>query len=101
MEIGFGDWLCFQGYASEPPDSVPLLSQGDLVIVVRVGAEEDLSVLPFGRDGQLDMNRGETLFPEEIIRLPLPPLHRSCLPPPEGTGMPIEPRRNPRALDPN
>lgn len=99
MEIAVGHRLYFCGYADDPPEQTPIVHVAEIVIVAAITSEGAFAVFPF--DGHAaDAERGETVFQEEVLLLPLPPIPMWRLPSPFGTGNPTgfqERRRSKRA----
>lgn len=87
LEITVGHRLYFRGYADDPPEQTPILRVAEIVIVAAVTSEGAFAVFPF--DGHAaDAERGETVFQEEVLLVPLPSIPMSRLPRPFGSGDP-------------
>lgn len=71
-QIGIGDRLYFMGYA----DAVPyeILAPGQMLAVTEVRPEGEYAVFRIDDWGCIMSNEGETVFAEEVLRVPLPPI---------------------------
>lgn len=71
-QIGVGDRLYFLGYA----DAVPyeILTPGQMVAVTEVRPEGEYAVYQIDDWGSVMSSEGETVFSEEVLRVPLPPI---------------------------
>lgn len=77
--IGIGDRLYFLGYA----DAVPyeILALGQMVTVTEVRPDGEYAVFRIDDWGFVIEGEGETVFAEEVLRVPLPPVPIDRLPP--------------------
>lgn len=71
-QIGVGDRLYFLGYA----DAVPyeILVPGQMVAVTEVRPEGEYAVFRIDDWGSVMSGEGETVFAEEVLRVPFPPI---------------------------
>lgn len=65
---------------------LPILHLGDAVVVAAVIGDDELHCFPIDGWGRVLSLKGETVFPEEVLRLPLPRVPSRELPPPYGAG---------------
>lgn len=86
MHYRTGDRLIFLGYQHSLPDMQPILHVGDAIVVAAVIGDDELQCFPIDDWGRVISLRGETVFPEEVVRLPLPGVPLLALPPPYGAG---------------
>lgn len=86
MQFCVGDRCYFLRYAHLAEGVEPILSEGDMVTVAKVEPDDVLICFPIDGWGRVFSWEGETLFSEEVLRLPLPPIPTKRLPPPYGEG---------------
>lgn len=86
MRFQAGDRCCFLGYSNLPKGADPIFFQGDIIAVAKVEPDDVLLCFPIDGWGRVFSWQGETVFAEEVIRLPLPPIPMRRFPRPYGEG---------------
>ncbi|SBV33190.1 protein of unknown function [uncultured Sphingopyxis sp.] len=82
-DIGIGDRLCFLRYSCPVPSE--LLHPGQMVVVLAVFPDGVYAVVRIDDWGRPLSSLGETVFGEEVVKVPLPPIPLNRLPPPFGS----------------
>lgn len=82
--IGVGDRLYFLGYSCPVPSE--LLHYGQMLVVLAVFPDGVYAVVRIDDWGRPFSDLGETVFAEEVMKVPLPPIPVDRLPPPFGPG---------------
>ncbi|QXF12468.1 hypothetical protein [Sphingopyxis terrae] len=82
--IGVGDRLYFLGYRCPVPSE--LLHYGQMLVVLAVFPDGVYAVVRIDDWGRALSDLGETVFAEEVMKVPLPPIPVDRLPPPFGRG---------------
>lgn len=90
MHYRVGDRLLFLGYQHLLPDMHPIFFKGDAIVVVAVMGDGELRCFPIDGWGRVYSLQGDTVFAEEVLRLPLPRVPTKQLPPPYGAGEILE-----------
>jgi len=72
MRFQAGDRCCFLGYSDLPKGADPIFFQGDIIAVAKVEPDDVLLCFPIDGWGRVFSWQGETVFTEEVIRLPFP-----------------------------
>lgn len=86
MHYRVGDRLIFLGYQHLLPDLKPILNVGDAIVIAAMVGDDELHCFPIDGWGKVISTQGETVFPDEVLRLPLPRIPKKWLPPPYGAG---------------
>lgn len=84
MQYRVGDRLYFLGYRHLLPDTAPIFFKGQLVAVAEVKADGELICFPIDDWGRVYSWEGDTVFDEEVLRLPLTPIPVRRFPRPYG-----------------
>lgn len=94
MQYLIGDRLLFLGYQHLLPGLPPIFFRGDAIVVAAVMSDGELHCFPIDGWGRVFSWQGETVFEDEVLRLPLPRIPQTHLPPPYDIGeMPEIPER--------
>lgn len=86
MRFQVGDRCCFLGYRYALDEAEPIFFCGDMVATAKVDPDGVLLCFPIDGWGRVFSWQGETLFAEEVLRLPLPPIPKRRFPRPYGEG---------------
>lgn len=84
MHYRVGDRLYFPGYRHLLPDMTPIFMKGQLVAVAEIRTDGELICFPIDYWGRVYSWEGDTVFDEEVLRLPLTPIPVSRFPRPDG-----------------
>ena len=79
-----GARLFFMGYSHQLPDVSPIFVKGQIVAVAEVMPGGELICFPIDDWGRVYSREGDTLFPEEVLRLPLTRVPSKRFPRPYG-----------------
>lgn len=90
MNFRMGDRLMFLGYQHLLPSMEPIFGKGDIIVVAAVMPDGELHCFPIDGWGRVFSFQGETVFAEEVLRLPLPRVPVKRLPVPYGRGEMLE-----------
>ncbi|AJA08856.1 hypothetical protein SKP52_09745 [Sphingopyxis fribergensis] len=77
-----GDRLYFRGYSV--PIDYEILEKGQIVAVAEVREDGEYVVFPIDDWGRVYSQEGETVFSDEVVPLPMPPIPIRRFPPPYG-----------------
>lgn len=84
MHYRAGDRLYFLGYRHLLAEITPIFVEGQIVAVAEVLSDGELICFPIDDWGRVYSREGDTLFPEEVIRLPLTRIPLKRFPRPYG-----------------
>ena len=90
MRYRVGDRLLFLGYQHLLPEMEPIFFNGDVIVVAAVMDDEELRCFPIDGWGRVYSLQGDTVFADEVVRLPLPRVPQNRLPCPYCAGDLIE-----------
>lgn len=85
MTIGIGQTCYFKGYAYDLKGADPIFQPGDVLAIAKVEDDGVLHCFPIDGWGRVYSMAGDTIFSEEVLLLPFPPIPAKRFPRPYGT----------------